>query len=93
MLDLNKKFESPEFIVPPETNYEKQSLIETLTAQNQQAAKGIATLDLTKTSSHFSLPNIGTMTRLEIFSFILVHTQRHIHQLRKIKGVMSEKVG
>ena len=40
--------------------------------------------DLLVTCLGFSMPTVGHMTRLEWLSFVVVHTQRHIWQLKKM---------
>lgn len=75
---------SPDFIVPQEKEYNQQELIKTLTAIKDEIAEAIETLDTNKTCTGFELPNSGFITRAEAITFTIVHTQRHIHQLRNM---------
>jgi hypothetical protein len=80
-LDFLKKMKSPEFIVPENETYSKQSSIDELN-QSFEKLKGNANKanlnDLVE-----DLP-FGPTTKLELLHFVLYHTERHLHQLRKI---------
>jgi hypothetical protein len=75
---------SPDFVVPPDTSYNKEELLHSLEDIKAKIKQAIETLDLTKTCLAFELPVYGFLTRLEAVYFILYHTQRHIHQLKNI---------
>ena len=83
-LDFNSKMKSPDFVVPPDTSYNKEELLHSLEDIKAKIKQAIETLDLTKTCLAFELPVYGFLTRLEAVYFILYHTQRHIHQLKNI---------
>lgn len=87
-LDFNTKMESPEFIVPEEKDYDKLELLKTLTNINDNFSKAIEKLDITKTCTGFELPNSGYIIRAEAITFTIVHTQRQIHQLKKMINCM-----
>lgn len=93
-LNFGIKMTSPDFIVPEDTAYEKDDLLNSLESIKAAIVLAILTLDLTKTCSAFELPVIGYLTRLECIYFVIYHTQRHIHQLRNIsqKIVTKEKI-
>lgn len=83
-LDFSIKLHSPSFIIPEDTEYNRQELLddfETLISLIIDTAKP---LDLTVTTP-FELPKIGFLTRQELIHFSSVHTQRHTRQLRKIR--------
>lgn len=83
-LNFSIKFESPEFIKPPEVNYIKEDLVAELTGIARNLDSLIESSDLNKTCTLFELPVMGYLTRLEAAHFVLYHTQRHIHQLKNI---------
>jgi hypothetical protein len=83
-LNFNIKMRSPDFVVPPDKAYQKQELINTLRDIKTGFIKAIGTLDTTKTCLEFELPTVGYLTRSEAITFVIVHTQRHIHQLKNI---------
>ncbi len=83
-LNFNIKMKSPDFIIPPDKIYQKQELVNTLGDIKTGFLKAIDTLDLTKTCTLFEMPILGYITRAEGIAFTIVHTQRHIHQLKKI---------
>jgi len=83
-LDLNTKFKSPDFIVPGEKQYNKQELLDTLQGIKESLLTGIKTLDTTKTCTLFELPGSGHITSAEAMTFAIVHTKRHVYQLKNI---------
>ncbi|MDB5014957.1 MAG: hypothetical protein JWQ25_3159 [Daejeonella sp.] len=89
MLNFNSKLNSPEKIVPPAGIYQKENLLDNLSKTSLQLKYLIKTSDLSKTYNH---PILGEITRLEIFYFIIYHTQRHIHQLKNIIEKVCVKV-
>ena len=80
-LDFSTKLPSPEFIIPSSQTFDKESIISTFRAGREQIGKAIQTLDLAPTCH---LPILGNPTRLEIITFVIVHTQRHTNQVKKI---------
>src|SRR4051812_34130591 len=84
-LDFSTKLPSPDFIIPEERTYDKDTLLEAFITGREQIGKAIKTLDLT-TSCH--MPIFGEPTRLELIYFVIFHTQRHINQVKHI----SEKL-
>jgi hypothetical protein len=88
-LNFDIKLKSPEFIVPPETIYKKQELLNALT-DIRSGVKNSRGLDLEKTCTARELPALGLLTRFEALNFMLYHTQRHLHQLKNVsKKVLS----
>lgn len=84
-LDFSTKLPSPEFIIPSDQTFDKESIINTFKAGREQIGKAIQTLDLTATCH---MPIFGEPTRLEIIAFVIFHTQRHTNQVKNI----SEKL-
>jgi uncharacterized damage-inducible protein DinB len=80
-LDFSTKLPSPDFIIPGDTIYDKDSLIASFKNGRAQLAKAIQELDLTATCH---LPIFGEPTRLEIISFVIFHTLRHNNQVKHI---------
>jgi hypothetical protein len=80
-LDFNHKLKSPAFIVPRPGLYEKEKLIASLIRSNEQLKEKREQVNL---SEVIEFSAFGKITRLELFYFVLYHTQRHIHQLKKI---------
>jgi hypothetical protein len=83
-LDFSTKLKSPAEIVPDSGPFEKAELIGRLTTQTELLASYAQHNDLTLICLDSELPTIGTLTRYEWLSFIGIHTQRHIHQLKNI---------
>lgn len=84
-LDFSTKLPSPDFIIPENITFDKDSLIETFKTGRSQLAKAIKELDLSSTCFQ---PIFGEPTRYEIISFVIFHTLRHVNQVKRI----SEKL-
>jgi len=84
-LDFSTKMKSPHFIVPEAKTYNKQELVATLQQIEKALLQAINTLDATMTCTAFELPGLGYITRAEAYTFCIVHTLRHTHQLKNIK--------
>jgi hypothetical protein len=80
-LDFSTKLPSPEFIIPSNQTFDKESLINTFKAGREQIGKAIQTLDLTAVCH---MPIFGKPTRLEIIAFVIFHTRRHTNQVKNI---------
>jgi hypothetical protein len=87
-LDFTIKFQSPEFIRPAEGFYEKEKLITKLKKSIEQLKEQWNKVNLAEI---LSLPAFGEITKLELLYFVLYHTQRHVHQLKKIIWVINKK--
>jgi hypothetical protein len=84
-LDFSIKFNSPEEIIPDDTTYEKEILMDALNYSRSRLREAIKTLDITALCHD---PRLGKLTRYELLHFIIFHTKRHIHQLKN----MNEEV-
>lgn len=84
-LDFTLKMNAPDFIIPHDKEYRRSSLLEALESMKVNVSKAVSDLDLTQTCLAFELPVYGHLTRLEAIYFVIYHTQRHAHQLKKIK--------
>ena len=90
-LNFNIKFESPEFIRPPQRDYNKDELLRSLEEIKEKMQQALEKPDLSKTCISFEIPTIGHLTQLEAAYFVLFHTQRHIHQLRNISSKLVSR--
>ena len=88
-LDFDIKMKSPDFIQPSNLPHDKPLLLRCLTLITSEVSKQISSQDLSVTCLQSILPGFGDLTRLELSYFIVFHTQRHIHQLKKIKRFLS----
>ena len=87
-LDFSKKLTQPEFIIPEERIYEKQAAIDELNKSFGRFKESGASANLDDLVE--GLP-LGPITKLEIIHFVLVHTQRHLHQMKKICEALKNK--
>jgi hypothetical protein len=83
-LNFSTKMKAPDFIVPADTTYDRDALLASLSHIRAKIVNAINTHDPNGTPQGFSFPGIGRLTRLELSHFTLYHTQRHIHQLKRI---------
>jgi len=83
-LNFEIKLKSPDFILPPAIDYNKEELLHNLGEIRNQLSRFDQTSDMTKTCLGMELPTMGYLTRREAATFILVHTKRHVHQLGNI---------
>jgi len=86
-LDFSSKMKSPDFIVPEEGPYEKQAAIEELNKSFEFLKESANNANLTDIVE--GLP-LGATTKLEILHFVLYHTKRHLHQMKKICDALKE---
>lgn len=88
-LDFTKKFQSPDFIAPVEKRHnlaQQKSTLEKIQVELTELAKSE---DLNPICKDFEVPGFGSFTRYELISFVLIHTQRHTHQLKNIYNSLS----
>ena len=85
-LDFSKKLTQPEFIKPEEQVYEKQASIEELKTAFHQFKESAGHTNLDELVE--GLP-LGPITKLEIIHFVLYHTQRHLHQMKRICAALK----
>jgi hypothetical protein len=83
-LDFTQKFQSPDFIVPIETQHNKANILHALKRTEGNFLNVARTHDLSLICLDFELFGFGHLTKLELLDFGLTHTQRHIRQLKNI---------
>lgn len=83
-LDLDKKYDSPDFIYPETKEYDKILLLSTLQKIKNEMLSIAGNYDLTLTCVDFEIPGIGNLTIYELLHFGVFHTQRHTYQLKNI---------
>ena len=87
-LDFSKKLTQPDFLIPETQVYEKKSAIDELNKSFSEFRKNAYTANLNEIVE--GLP-LGPITKLEIIHFVLFHTQRHLHQMKKICEALKKK--
>ena len=88
-LNFNIKMQSPDFIIPSADPKDKHTLLQMTKDTWNGLAAAAQTGDLTATCLDFEMPTVGLLTRSEWLSFVVVHTQRHIWQLKKIRKAIA----
>ncbi len=86
-LDSGRKFNAPDFIVPEAVDYDKNELLAAFKKGREEIAGVLrSTNPLDTCMAH---PIFAGYTRLEMVSFITVHTIRHTRQLEKIIAALK----
>ncbi len=80
-LDFQAKYNAPEFIIPEVKEYDRETVIKDLENSIWQLNKERGKQHLTEI---LQVEIFGEVTKLELYYFVLYHTQRHIHQLKNI---------
>jgi hypothetical protein len=88
-LDFTTKLKSPDFIIPDNVAHDKVTLIGAFKSVRELIGKAIKTLDLSATCS---MAVLGELTRFELISFVIYHTQRHTNQILKISKLTNVKM-
>jgi len=83
-LNFDIKMQSPPFIIPPVVDYNKEEQLDELKRLQERLNEIIPNTDMSRTCTGMELPTLGYLTRTEIVHFLVYHTTRHVHQLRKI---------
>lgn len=89
-MDFSIKMESPDFILPTDKPINKDQFLTQLKQRVADLLETIEGKDLSKTCLDFEVPTVGPFTRHEWFGFAAIHTERHLHQLGKIKSALNE---
>lgn len=89
-LNFTKKLNSPDFILPTRDIYQRERLIKDLETSVADLERVSKKEDLFEIIDHAIF---GEVTRLETLYFVIYHTQRHIHQLRKIHDRLKNRSG
>jgi hypothetical protein len=86
-LDFENKMKSPDFIVPENGPYQKTASTEEVNKSFDHLKENVQHANVADMVE--GLP-LGSITKLEILHFVLYHTQRHLHQLKKISKALKE---
>jgi hypothetical protein len=78
------KMSSPEAILPKEGKINKEILLESLQQKINEIKKVIETKDLSELCLNYAIPEYGPFTRWEWITFAIVHTDRHVRQMKRI---------
>ena len=85
-LDFTAKYNAPEFIIPEDQEYQKESLLNDLDESIRQLKEEYVKQNLPQL---LTVEIFGEVTKLELYYFVLYHTQRHIHQLKNILKALA----
>jgi len=83
-MNFDVKMKSTDFILPSEETKDKNYLLKALETTFDGIEKVADTDDLTQICTTFEMPAVGYLSRSEFLNFTIVHTRRHIYQLKNI---------
>ena len=86
-LDFSQKMQSPEFIVPEDETYHPQTAIDAMLQSFEKLKENTNKANLDELLE--GLP-FGPTTKLELLHFVLYHTERHLHQMRRISAALKQ---
>ena len=89
-LNFDIKMKSPDFVLPDEEPKDKVVLIQLLEETFDSIVRVTESEDLDVICTTFEMPNLGFLSKKEFIWFTIVHTQRHIHQLKNILDHLKE---
>jgi hypothetical protein len=94
-LDYTRKLQSPEFIIPSSEPKNRNQFVRYFEETRKELEALMKTLDLDKTFTDFSFPQLGHLTGWECICFIVCHSKRHIRQMKNIAQRLkaSQKTG
>jgi hypothetical protein len=84
LTDRINKIDAPPALVPSDRPKEKQELIDTLIAARQELINMVNQQDMHLLLPEFPHRLFGVLTGLEWTQFTILHTNRHIEQLKEI---------
>lgn len=90
-LNYDIKMESPDFLKPEITDYNKNEQTVELLNKESDLLTLAEIHDLTLTCLDFQLPGYQNFTILEWISFALIHAQRHTKQLNDIYNQITKE--
>ena len=87
-LDFDTKLKSTDFIMPEPGLYKKENLLADLEGSIDELKTVSGNVSLSGTIDHVAF---GDITKLELLHFVVYHTGRHTHQLRKILQLVKTR--
>jgi hypothetical protein len=87
-LNFNTKLKSPDFILPEPGNYKKEKLSRDILESIDDLKRCSKKVNLSGTIRHVAF---GDITKLELLHFVVYHTRRHSHQLKKILELIKNR--
>jgi hypothetical protein len=86
-LNFDVRLKSPGMIIPDERTFTKTEVLNDLKTARNKILDAASKVNLNLTTTIDS--PLGESTLLELLHFHLFHTQRHLHQLEKIRAAIS----
>lgn len=87
--DFEKKLTAPEPIQPKGLVSRKSEVIETFSSLRGKQEEALRNLDLSMVCEDFSHRVFGNLTVCEWISFIIAHSERHLHQVSLCREILE----
>jgi hypothetical protein len=88
-LDFDAAYPTAPVLVPADKAYDRDELTAQLKPVFETLQDDIQAKDMTDTCHAAEFTGMGYLTRLEWVTVAIYHTQRHIHQLQKIRSYFA----
>ena len=85
LTDISQKFEAPNFLIPSTAPKNPQALIQKIINSRNELLNLTRDIDLTKVFPESPHPLYGIMSGIEWINFLIIHTNRHIKQVKTMK--------
>lgn len=89
LLNFSKKTKAPEVIQPTKNEQGKAELLASFIKNREKIAQAYSKNEPYELCLMYEHPVYGSLTRFEWLSFCILHTKRHIHQLKEIRSKIS----
>lgn len=85
-LNLDDKMKASGVILPTEGDKPREELVDKFRQNRKKIAQLISELPPEELCLKFEHPILGHLTRMEWVHFTIIHTQRHMHQIKRIQS-------
>lgn len=88
LLNFETKLKAPDILNAKLVSYPQEEILPMLKEVREALKKIILTEDISA-RCEFSHPHFGKLTRVEWAFFYIYHTERHLHQLQRVREALS----
>jgi hypothetical protein len=89
LLDFDRKMESPDFLIPEETAYDRKQLVASIKEVKEEVLPVAEKASLNEEAPLTDGNPLKGSTKLEILHFLAYHTIRHNRQIEKIREALA----
>ena len=89
LMDFGTKLKCPDFLLPEDTHYDKEALLESLQGAKEKLLDAARKADLSFIAPLPESHPLNGNTKLEMVHFMAYHTVRHNNQIKSIMQVLQ----